>query len=299
MTDFPLPARVTLCEVGPRDGFQFESKAIPTQRKVDWVTRLARAGLRRIQATSFVHPKWVPQMADAADVIARLPAVDGCVFSALALNERGVERALSAGVRAIDLSIATHPKHARDNVNMTVDEGADRAEAMIRMAREGGAEVQLNLQTVWGYAEAEDVPVETVTRLAARLGPSVDTFSLADSTGRAHPLSIARRVAAVRQAVPDARLVLHLHDTRGSGLANVVAGMQAGIDWFDTSLGGLGGCPFIPGATGNIATEDTAALLDAMQVNTSIDVDEVSAVTREIADFLGRALPGKVYALAK
>ena len=238
-------------------------------------------------------------MADAADVIAALPAIGGCVYSALALNEKGVERALAAGVRAIDLSIATHPQHARDNVNMTVDEGADRAEAMIRMAREGGAEVQLNLQTVWGYARAEDVELATVTGLASRFAGQVDTFSLADSTGRAHPLSIRRRIAAVREAAPEARIVLHLHDTRGAGLANVVAGCEAGVDWFDTSLGGLGGCPFIPGATGNIATEDTAALLQAMQIETGVDVAAASEVTREVAEFLGRALPGKVYGLGK
>ncbi len=293
-----FPSHVTLCEVGPRDGFQFEDTPIPTDRKVDWVTRLARAGLPRIQATSFVHPKWVPQMADASDVIAQLPAVPGCVYSALALNEKGVERALAAGVGAIDLSIATHPQHARDNVNMTVEEGAERAAAMIRMAREGGAEVQLNLQTVWGYAQAEDVPLATITRLAERFADRVDTFSLADSTGRAHPLSIRFRIAAVRKVAPHARLVLHLHDTRGAGLANVVAALESGVDWFDTSLGGLGGCPFIPGATGNIATEDTAALLGALSVQTGIDVEAVSQVTREVAEFLGRALPGKVYGLS-
>lgn len=289
---------VTLCEVGPRDGFQFERTPLPTDRKVDWIARLARAGLPRVQATSFVHPKWVPQMADAADVIAALPAVEGCVYSALALNERGVERALAAGVQAVDLSIATHPQHARDNVNMTVEEGAGRAEAMVRMVQQAGAEVQMGLQTVWGYAEAEDVDLEQVTALAARFARlGVDTLSLADSTGRAHPNSIRRRIAAVREAAPDVPLVLHLHDTRGAGLANVVAALEAGVRWFDTSIGGLGGCPFIPGATGNIATEDAAALLGALGESTGVDVEAVAAVTREVAGFLERALPGKVYAL--
>jgi hydroxymethylglutaryl-CoA lyase len=293
-----MPPSVTLCEVGPRDGFQFESTPIPTERKVDWIGRLARAGLPRIQATSFVHPKWVPQMADAEQVLAALPRVEGCTYSALALNERGVERALAADARAIDLSIATHPQHARDNVNMTVDEGADRAETMIRMARAAGAEVQINLQTVWGYAEAEDVPVAQVAALAARFARlDVDTLSLADSTGRANPASIRRRLAAVRDAAPDVPLVLHLHDTRGAGLANVVAALEAGVRWFDCSIGGLGGCPFIPGATGNIATEDTAELIGAMGIRTGVDVAAVASVTREVAAFLERPLPGKVYAL--
>ena len=290
-----LPPRAHLCEVGPRDGFQYEAVPIPTEIKVEAITALARAGLRRIQATSFVHPKWVPQMADAEALLAALPAVEGVVYTALALNVRGVERAAKAGVQAVDLSIATDERHARDNVNMTVGEGVAAAEAMIGVARAAGMAVQLGFQTVWGYAAAEDTDLTFVCDLARRFADAgLESLSLADSTGLANPVSICRRVRAVREAAPGVELVLHLHDTRGAGLANVVAALEEGVVRFDTSLGGLGGCPFIPGATGNIATEDTAHLLAAMGVATGVDVAAVAAVTRRIEAHVGRRLPGRL-----
>jgi len=297
----PMAERsVWLCEVGPRDGFQFESTFIPTEQKRDWIHALALAGLPRIQATSFVHPRWVPQMADAEALWAMLPEVPGTRYSALALNRRGVERALKTGVGLIDLSIATHPQHARDNVNMTVEEGMDEAHAMIKMALDAGADVQLGLQTVWGYAASNDVPLDDLLRIATAFADyPLESFSLADSTGLAHPRSIQVTVRALREILPRIPLVLHLHDTRGAGLANVVAALECGVTRFDTSLGGLGGCPFIPGATGNIATEDTAALLNAIGNDTRVDVGAVSVVSREVAAFLGRPLSGKMYRLAK
>jgi len=297
----PMPERSAwLCEVGPRDGFQFESTFIPTEQKCAWIHALALAGLPRIQATSFVHPKWVPQMADAEALWAQLPRVPGTRYSALALNRRGVERALKAGAALIDLSIATHPNHARDNVNMTVEQGMDEAHAMIRMALDAGADVQLGLQTVWGYAEANDVPLHALLSIAgAFAGYPLESFSLADSTGLAHPRSIQATVTAFGEILPGIPLVLHLHDTRGAGLANVVAALQCGVARFDTSLGGLGGCPFIPGATGNIPTEDTTALLDAMGYSTYVNVGAVARVSREVSAFLRRPLSGKMYRLAK
>lgn len=291
---------IELCEVGPRDGFQFESTFIPTAQKRAWIHALALAGLPRIQATSFVHPKWVPQMADAEALWSELPEVPGTRFSALALNRRGVERALKAGVRLIDLSIATHPQHARDNVNMTVEEGMAEAHAMIRTALDAGAGVQLGFQTVWGYGSANDVPLSDLLCIAeAFAGYPLESFSLADSTGLAHPVSIRETVRAFQTLMPGIPLVLHLHDTRGAGLANVVAAVECGVVRFDTSLGGLGGCPFIPGATGNIATEDTAALLNAMRHDTRVDVSAVSGVSREVSAFLERSLSGKIYRLAQ
>ncbi|MCA0267906.1 MAG: hydroxymethylglutaryl-CoA lyase [Bacteroidetes bacterium] len=293
-----LPPSALLCDVGPRDGFQFETTPIPTPLKIATVRALADAGVPRIQATSFVHPGKVPQMADAEAVLAELDLAGPTVFSALALNRRGVERAAKAGVRVVDLSIATNPQHARDNVGMTVEQGVAEAEAMLAMCREAGMQAQLGFQTVWGYAEVEDTPLDLVVELARRFADAgIESLSLADSTGRATPVSIRRRVRAVQAAAPNVPLVLHLHDTRGAGLANVVAALDEGIARFDTSLGGLGGCPFIPGATGNIATEDTAALLDAMGVRTGIDVPAVAAATRHLVHLLGHALPGKLYTL--
>lgn len=293
-----MPPSVQLCDVGPRDGFQFEATPIPTDLKVATVRALAAAGVPSIQATSFVHPGKVPQMADAEALLAALDLGGPTVFSALALNRRGVERALDAGVRVVDLSIATNPQHARDNVGMTVEQGVAEAEAMLDLVQRAGARAQLGFQTVWGYAEAEDTPLDLVVELARRFADAgLESLSLADSTGRATPVSIVRRVRAVQDAAPGVPLVLHLHDTRGAALANVVAALGEGVARFDTSLGGLGGCPFIPGATGNVATEDTAALLEAMGVCTGIDVAAVAAATRALAAHLGKALPGKLYTL--
>lgn len=293
-----LPDRVLLCEVGPRDGFQFEAKPIPTDLKVEIITALIEAGLPRIQVTSFVHPKWVPQMADAEEVFRRLPAVDGIIYSALVLNTRGLERALEAGVRYVDLSIATNEQHSRDNVNMTVDESIAQAEEMVRFAHQYGMQPQMGFQTVFGYASPGDTSLQQIVDLAHRFSDmGVESISLADSTGMANPVMIQERVQAVQAVIGDTPLVLHLHDTRGLGLANVYAALEAGITRFDTSLGGLGGCPFIPGATGNIATEDTASMLEQMGVETGIDIALVAEAARRIEAFLEKRLPGKLHGL--
>ena len=292
------PARVTLTEVGPRDGFQFEEKPIPTDLKLEIIEGLVSAGLRRIQVTSFVHPKWVPQMADAEALVARLPAHPDVVYTGLALNVRGVERAHRAGLTHVDLSIATNETHSRDNANMTVAEGIRQAEEMIALAHRYGLHPQLGLQTVFGYAAPGDTPLKDVVGLCRRFAAlGVDSLSLADSTGMANPVMIRERVQAVQDVAGDTPLVLHLHDTRGLGMANVVAALACGIDHFDTALGGMGGCPFIPGATGNIATEDTACLLEQLGIETGIDLAGVAACSQRMAAFLGKAFSGKLYRL--
>ncbi|MDX1546375.1 MAG: hydroxymethylglutaryl-CoA lyase [Rhodothermales bacterium] len=294
----PYPTHAALCEVGPRDGFQFEATPIPTERKVAVITALADAGVPAIQVTSFVHPKWVPQMADAEEVVRRLPERAGVRYTGLALNVRGVERAAAAGLRYVDLSIATNEHHSRDNANMSVEEGVAQAEAMVRRAHEHGMQAQLGLQTAFGYAAPGDTPMDRVLDLAKRFADlGLESFSLADSTGMANPAMIEARVGAVQDVLGGVPLVLHLHDTRGLGLANAAAALRCGVTRFDTSLGGLGGCPFIPGATGNIATEDTVYLLESLGVETGIDRAAVAAVTRGLAAFLGRELSGKLYRL--
>jgi hydroxymethylglutaryl-CoA lyase len=285
--------------VGPRDGFQYESTPIPTEMKIESILSLARAGLPRIQATSFVHPGRVPQMADAERVVDGLQATAGTVYTGLVLNERGLERAAACGLNSVDLSIATNPRHARDNANTTVEAGLVAAERMVNRCSALGIEAQLGFQTVFGYREPGDTAIEELCRMLERFkGAPLESISLADSTGMANPDSIAAVLRQVRAQVGDTPIVLHLHDTRGLGLANVAAALREGVDRFDTSLGGLGGCPFIPGATGNIATEDTAYLLQALGLKTGIDISAVAAVTRAIARHLGRTLPGKLYDLA-
>lgn len=293
-----FPAYVELCEVGPRDGLQFEEQHVPTDLKVEIITGLAEAGLPRIQVTSFVHPKWVPQMADAEEVVRRLPDREGVVYTGLALNAKGVARAQEAGLRHVDLSIATNEQHSRDNANMSVREGIAQAREMVRMARRGGMEAQLGLQTVFGYAEPGDTPLERVVevvRTFVELG--IESLSLADSTGMANPKMIRERVQAVQEVAGEVPLVLHLHDTRGLGLANVYAALACGVTRFDTAFGGMGGCPFIPGATGNIATEDTVYLLESLGVRTDIDLGKVAAVSRRLEAFLGKQFTGKMHRL--
>ncbi len=295
-----LPERVTLCEVGPRDGFQFEEKLIPTDLKVETITALADAGLPIIQVTSFVHPKWVPQMADAEEVCRRLPARDDARYTGLALNTKGVERAHAAGLRYVDLSIATHDQHSLDNANMTVAEAIEQAVEMVRLANAYGMQAQMGFQTVFGYAAPADTPLDNVLDMARRfVDLGLESLSLADSTGMANPAMIAERVRAVQEITGDLPLVLHLHDTRGLGLANVVAALRCGVTRFDTALAGMGGCPFIPGATGNIATEDTVYLLDSLGVETGIDLDAVAAVSQRVEDFLDKRFSGKMHRLAR
>ena len=291
------PTYVELCEVGPRDGFQFESKLIPTDRKVNAIKELIAAGLPRVQITSFVHPGKVPQMADAEKVVQAVGLGHSSVLSGLALNVRGVHRAAESGLRAVDLSIATNRVHGLDNANMSVEEGRDQTNEMIDVAHANGMSVQLNLQTVWGYQSPGDTSLDAVVALADHFSErGLESFSLADSTGMANPESIRRVVSAVQKvtAVP---LVLHLHDTRGLALANIVSALEMGVTRFDTSMGGLGGCPFIPGATGNVATEDVIYLLEEMGIKTGVESRRVAAISREMAAFLGRPLSGKMYKL--
>jgi hydroxymethylglutaryl-CoA lyase len=293
-----LPDRVELCDVGPRDGFQFEEQFIPTDVKVETVTALADAGVPRIQVTSFVHPEWVPQMRDAEAVCKQLPAREDVTYAGLVLNDKGLERAHDAGLSQVDLSIATHDRHSRNNANRTVEEAVVQAESMVQTAHEHGMEAQMGFQTVFGYEAPADTPLDRVVEMSRHFADmNVESISLADSTGLAHPRMIEERVRAVRSAIGDVPLVLHLHDTRGLGLANVYAALQCGVERFDTSLAGMGGCPFIEGATGNVATEDTVYLLEQLGIDTGIDRTAVGRASLRLESLLGTTFPGKGHRL--
>jgi hydroxymethylglutaryl-CoA lyase len=292
------PDCVKLCDVGPRDGFQFEDQFIPTDLKVEIITALADAGLPRIQVTSFVHPEWVPQMKDAEEVCRRLPERDEVTYAGLVLNPEGLERAHAAGLSHVDLSIATNDEHSRNNANRTVETAVAQAEEMVRDAQARGLEVQMGFQTVFGYRAPGDTPLDQVVEMSrhfARMG--VESLSLADTTGLANPRMIKTRSRAVQDVIEDTPLVLHLHDTRGLGLANVYAALQCGVDRFDTSLAGMGGCPFVEGATGNIATEDTAYLLDELGIETGVDRAAVGRASLRIESLLEKEFPGKIHRL--
>ena len=295
-----FPSHATLVEVGPRDGFQAEAQTIPTETKVEAITALMDAGIRDIQIASFVHPKWVPQMADAEEVCAAVPRRAGVTVTGLALNARGVERAAAAGVDAVDVSISTNDAHSQRNAGMDVGGARASMREMIRLGKDAGLEVRAGLQCVWGCgADGSTSPARVVEMANEILDAGADQLSLADSTGQANPVTLGRMLEAIVPLATSAGVpvVLHLHDTRGAGLANVVEGLRHGVTHFDTALGGMGGCPFIPGATGNIPTEDTASLLNGMGVSTGIDVAAVAAVSRQLEAFLGHSFSGRTYAL--
>jgi hydroxymethylglutaryl-CoA lyase len=256
---------------------------LPTERKLALLRGLIDAGVRRIQVASFVHPVRVPQMADAEALCAGLPPAPGVIYSGLALNRRGVERAAAAGLTHVDASLSASDPHSRRNSGMGLVEARDKLMDTIAEAQRLGLRVRGGVQCAFGCDDGP-VPLERVVELARAIaGQGVVELALADSTGVADPLQMERVLEAVTREVLEPAghlpLVLHLHDTRGLGLANVLTALQHGVTRFDTAFGGLGGCPFIRGATGNVATEDTVHLLDALGVASGVDLEGVAAVS--------------------
>jgi len=288
--------KVTLIEVGPRDGFQFEERVIPTELKAEIIEGLADAGLSAIQVASFVNPARVPQMADAEELIGRLSPRKGVAYSALALSARGVERAARSGIRALEVSISLSDTHSRRNTGMTLAEAARKGKKMVALARENGMWVRAGVQCAFGCVFEGKIPLQrVVNRIRDFIDTGPDMLAVADTTGMATPpavRSLLERVLPVAGAIP---LALHLHDTRGLGLVNLSAALEFGLTHFDTAFGGLGGCPFVPGAAGNLATEDAAYLLEALGYRTGVDIGAVAACSRKIEAFLGKPLAGRMY----
>lgn len=271
---------------------------IPADQKVALITDLASAGLKHIQVTSFVHPKIVPQMADAEEVCARLPKAPGVVYTGLALNLRGVERAHNAGLSHIDMSVSASDAHSQRNANRTVEASLVEFTEMVALAREYGMAVRAGIQCAFGYQKPGDVSLERVVEIARHhLELDIDELALADSSGLANPRQLTALLRTILPLAGDKPVVLHLHDTRGMGLANVLAALRCGVRHFDTAFGGLGGCPFIDGAAGNIATEDTVYMLEAMGIEAGVDIKRLAQVSQRFAQQLGKTLPGKLYRL--
>lgn len=293
-----LPGRVDIVEVGLRDGLQSVPQVLPTEAKLELLDGLLAAGVRRIQVASFVHPERVPQMADAEALVARLPRRDDVVYSGLVLNRRGVERAAEAGLGHVDLSMSVSDAHSRRNAGMGVEEAEQHLLENVAAAQAAGLSVRGGLQCVFGSVAGEVIDMRQVSRIAGRLADAgVVEIALADSAGLADPQRISRAVSDVRAEIGAVALVMHLHDTRGLGIANLVTALQAGVSRFDTSFGGLGGCPFIPGAAGNVATEDVVGMLDAMGIATGVDVEGVCRVSARAWELLGEDLPSRVFGL--
>ncbi|HWC02606.1 MAG TPA: hydroxymethylglutaryl-CoA lyase [Methylomirabilota bacterium] len=290
-----LPKRVTICEVGPRDGFQIEPEWIPTETKVEVIDRLAETGLPRIEVTSFVHPNVVPQMRDAEEVMARIRRRPGTQYVALVPNEKGAVRAVDAGVDAIHTVVSASESHNLANVNMPVAESLGKLRAVFEVAARAKVPVSGAVSTSFGCPFEGDVPVE---RLEWVVGSLVEmgarAVALADTTGMANPRQVTEILERFGPRFPGVEWTLHTHDTRAMAIPNILAAMACGVTHFDGSIGGLGGCPFAPGASGNVCTEDLVHCLHAMGVETGVDLDRLLAVSRRVQEVVGRVLPGQV-----
>jgi isopropylmalate/homocitrate/citramalate synthase len=300
MTPAPLPAQVRLVEVGPRDGLQNERAAIATWDKIAFVDRLSRAGLPVIEVSAFVSPKWVPQMSDAAEVFAGIARRDGTRYTALVPNLVGLARARAAGVAEIAVFAASSETFSRRNINQGIDESFARYAAVCRAAREADVRVRGYLSTSFGCPYEGRVPPERVAELSARLlDIGVYEVAVSDTIGVAHPGQVVEVVAKVLGRVPLTALALHLHDTRGTALANVLAALQMGVATFDASCGGLGGCPYAPGASGNVATEDLVYMLDGLGIETGVSLTGLLEASRFIEARLDHPLPSRYYHAAR
>ena len=289
--------RVTVVEVGPRDGLQNEKGFVPTEAKVAFVEALAAAGLPVVETTAFVSPRAIPQLADSAEVFARVAKRPGTRYPVLVPNERGMARALAAGAREIALFTAATDTFNLRNANATVEESFSRFAPVVALARKEGVRVRGYVSTVFGCPyEGKVDPAKAVTVALRLFDAGCEEVSLGDTIGVAVPSQVAEVLGRVRLAgVPLERVALHMHDTRGTALANVVEGLREGIRVLDSSAGGLGGCPYAPGAAGNLATEDLLYLLDGMGYETGVDLGRVAAATRALAGATGRAPVSRVW----
>jgi len=289
-----LPSRISLREVGPRDGLQNEDP-VPTPAKIALIDRLGHTGVSRIEAVSFVRADAIPQMADADEVWAGVTRVPTVRYSALAPNLRGARRALDAGFTEVEVVVSASDTHNRKNVNRSTEQSLDEIAVVIDEAHRRDATCQVIVSTAWGCPYEGDVPVDRVLWAAGRaVADGADSVSFGDTTGMATPRRVRDLVSGFRSRYPDTPLNLHFHNTRGTGLANVLAALELGVDDFDASVGGLGGCPYAPGATGNIATEELVHMVEDMGVATGVDLDAMIDAAAEAERIVGRELPSQV-----
>ncbi len=289
-----LPEKVEVYEVGPRDGLQNEARMVPTADKIAFIDALAATGLEHIEITSFVSPKWTPQLGDASEVARGVARRDGVGFSALVPNRRGFELAQAAGMREIAVFLSASETHNKKNVNKSIAETLRAFEAVIGPALADGMKVRAYVSTVFGCPYEGEVDPQVVVGLCRDLaGQGVYQLSLGDTIGVANPTQVERLLGEVLAELPPERVAVHFHDTEGRALANCLVALTCGVTTIDSSIGGLGGCPYAPGASGNLATEDLVAMLAGMGIATGIDLDRLVECSRLAAAFVGHELPSK------
>jgi hydroxymethylglutaryl-CoA lyase len=290
----PRPRSVTVVEVGPRDGLQNEAVTIATSDKVRFVDLLSATGLPVIEVTAFVSPKWVPQMADASEVFAAITQRPGVRYTALVPNLAGLERATSAGLKEVAIFAASSETFSQRNINQTIEESLTGYQRVCDAALAAGLRVRAYLSTAFGCPFEGTVPASRVAAISKRLiDMGAFEVSVSDTIGIAHPGQVPRVIDAVGSVIPLDRVALHFHDTRGTALANVLAALDLGVATFDASAGGLGGCPYAPGATGNLATEDLIYMLDGLGISTGVRLDALMAGSAFIEQKLDHLLPSR------
>jgi hydroxymethylglutaryl-CoA lyase len=292
--NLPLPDRVTIYEVGPRDGLQNEARQVPTPDKLRFIEGLIDAGLRHIEITSFVSPKWIPQLADAAEVARGVSRRDGVRLSALVPNRRGLDAALEAGIDEVAVFLSASETHTKKNINKTIAEALKAFEDVVPPALAAGKMVRAYVSTVFGCPYEGDVDPQRSVDLTRELrAMGVYQVSLGDTIGVANPRQVQDVLSRVLAENPAEAVAVHFHDTQGTALANCLVALTLGVTTIDSSVGGLGGCPYAPGASGNLATDDVVAMLHGMGIETGIDLDKLVDASRLAAAFVGHELPSK------
>lgn len=286
------PQKVVLKEVGPRDGLQNEKGFVATEDKIAWINQLSRTGLSYIEITSFVHPKWIPALADAEEVAKGIERVPGVTYAALVPNPKGLEKALACNVDEVSVFVSASETHNKRNINKSIAESLPVLRDVAKEALTAGKTVRGYVSTVFGCPYEGTVPTNQVIRVAESLFEmGIHELSLGDTIGVAHPAQVQQVLELLLKRFPADKIALHFHDTRGMAMANIFASLEMGITRFDAALGGLGGCPYAPGASGNVATDDVLYMLSGMGIVTGIDPEKLLAAARYIQSRLGRTLP--------
>lgn len=295
-----LPKKVTICEVGPRDGLQNEDKVLSLEEKVEIINAISDAGYKVIEVGSFMSPKAVPQMASTDEVYKSIVQKEGVEYRALIANLKGVERAIACGCKKVKLNVSASKAHNLANLNMTPEESVAKFKDIVGLATENGLEISGSISMPFGSPWEHNIPIEDVKDIVkAYLNVGINEISLSDASGMAIPNQVYEVCTELKREFPEVKWILHFHNTRGVGNANILAGLQAGITWFDTSFGGLGGCPFVPGAAGNVISEDVVHMLHEMGIETEIDLDKTIDIAKRMREIVGHDLPGYILKAGK